>query len=74
MSGNPSIRRRKGKVRGTSVTIAHGAGGKAMRDLIDEIFVAGFDNDELSQLEDQARFDLRSFTSIGDRLAMTTDS
>ena len=45
-----------------------------MRDLIDEIFVANFDNPALAYLEDQARFDLANLTALGDRLALTTDS
>ncbi len=57
-----------------TITLAHGSGGKAMRDLIEDVFVGGFDNDHLSQLEDQARFDLTGLTALGDRLAMTTDS
>ena len=57
-----------------TITLAHGAGGKAMRDLIHEVFVAGFANDTLSQLEDQARFDLNGLLKDGERLAMTTDS
>ena len=68
------IRRRSGKVRGDSVTLAHGSGGKAMRDLIDDIFVSTFDNDQLSNLEDQARLQLENFDTNGDRIAMTTDS
>ncbi|MEQ8938445.1 MAG: hydrogenase expression/formation protein HypE [Gammaproteobacteria bacterium] len=68
------IRRRSGKVRGDSVTLAHGSGGKAMRDLIDDIFVSTFDNDQLSNLEDQARLQLENFDANGDRIAMTTDS
>ncbi len=68
------IRQRSGKLRGDIITLAHGSGGKAMRDLIDDVFVATFDNPELSSLEDQARFDLSSLTAHGNRLAMTTDS
>lgn len=62
------------KFNGKTITLAHGAGGKAMRDLIEAIFVQGFDNEELSSLEDQARFDLSSLAQYGNRLAMTTDS
>lgn len=62
------------KLRADTITLAHGSGGKAMRDLIEDIFVGGFDNEHLSQLEDQARFDLNDLVSQGDRLAMTTDS
>ncbi len=62
------------KFKGKTITLAHGSGGKAMRDLIDEIFVGGFDSPELALLEDQARFDLTALCEHGDRLAMTTDS
>lgn len=64
----------KTKFKGKTITLSHGAGGKAMHDLIDEIFVAGFDSPELTLLEDQARFDLNELTKLGNRLAMTTDS
>lgn len=68
------IRRKGGKIRESYVTLAHGSGGKAMRDLIDDLFVNSFDNAILSQLEDQATFDLAALMSLGDRLAFTTDS
>ena len=68
------VRRHRGKVRDHNITLAHGSGGKAMRDLIDDIFVNTFDNQTLSQLEDQASFDLASLMQHGDRLAFTTDS
>lgn len=57
-----------------TITMAHGSGGKAMRDLIEDVFVGGFDNDHLATLEDQARIDLAGLGAVGDRLAMTTDS
>ncbi len=63
-----------GKLHDETITLAHGSGGKAMRDLIDDIFVEGFDSPELNLLEDQARFDMASLNAQGDRLAMTTDS
>ena len=69
-----SVRRRLGKVSVAKVTLAHGGGGKAMRDLIDDVFVSAFDNDALAPLEDQARFDLQALAEHGDRLAFTTDS
>lgn len=56
------------------VTLAHGGGGKAMRDLIDDVFVAAFDNPALAPLEDQARFPLGDLGTRADRLALTTDS
>ncbi|MEQ8752971.1 MAG: hydrogenase expression/formation protein HypE [Coleofasciculus sp. G1-WW12-02] len=68
------IRRRPNKVKDTAITLAHGSGGKAMRDLIDDIFVGSFDNPILSQLEDQATIPLAKLITQGDRLAFTTDS
>ena len=62
------------KLRANTITLAHGSGGKAMRDLINDLFVKTFENDELSLLEDQARFNLSELTLHGNRLAMTTDS
>ncbi|QLE54050.1 hydrogenase expression/formation protein HypE [Nostoc sp. TCL26-01] len=70
----PQVRRRQGKVRDAHITLAHGSGGKAMRDLIDDIFVSNFDNPILAQLEDQASFNLSTLIQQGDRLAFTTDS
>ncbi|MGY4319087.1 hydrogenase expression/formation protein HypE [Bradyrhizobium sp. JR3.5] len=66
--------RKLGKVSVDKVTLAHGGGGKAMKDLIDDVFVAAFDNRSLAPLEDQARFDLAELAVHGDRLAFTTDS
>ncbi len=57
-----------------TVTLSHGSGGSAMRDLIHHIFVETFDNPVLALLEDQARFDLTTLQTLGDRLAFTTDS
>ncbi|MBA4079229.1 MAG: hydrogenase expression/formation protein HypE, partial [Cyanobacteria bacterium PR.023] len=68
------MRKRTGVVRGTSITMAHGSGGKAMRDLIEDIFLGSFDNELLAPLEDQARIDLPSISAQGNRLAFTTDS
>ena len=56
------------------VTLAHGAGGKAMRDLITGMVLAQFGNPLLSPLEDQARIAMDSLAAHGDRLAFTTDS
>ncbi|CDW93704.1 MULTISPECIES: hydrogenase expression/formation protein HypE [unclassified Thiomonas] len=67
-------RRRSGKVVDDQITLSHGSGGKAMRDLIDDLFVRTFDNPMLATLEDQARIDLAELTAHGNRLAMTTDS
>lgn len=75
MNVAPFIRTRKlGKVSVGTVTLAHGGGGKAMKDLIDDVFVAAFDHHALAPLEDQANFDLAELATHGDRLAFTTDS
>lgn len=57
-----------------TVTLSHGGGGKAMKDLIDSVFVAAFDNPLLAPLDDQARVPMSLLAEYGDRLAMTTDS
>jgi hydrogenase expression/formation protein HypE len=66
--------RHRGKVRVATITLAHGGGGKAMHDLIDDIFLEVFDNENQSPLEDQARLSLSELAALGDRLAFTTDS
>lgn len=68
------IRKRTGAVRGQTIDMSHGSGGKAMRDLIEDIFLGNFDNEHLAPLEDQARIDLSLLTAHGNRLAFTTDS
>lgn len=65
---------RQGKLLSNVITLAHGGGGKAMRDLIDDVFIDAFSNPALNTLEDQARFALSDLIGYGDRLAMTTDS
>ncbi len=69
-----STRVRHGKLVSKVITLAHGGGGKAMRDLIDDVFIEAFDNPALNTLEDQARFSLVDLAAYGDRLAITTDS
>jgi hypothetical protein len=66
--------RPRGKVHVPTVTLAHGGGGKAMKDLIDDVFVEAFDNPLLTPLDDQARLDIAGLAPHGDRLAFTTDS
>ncbi len=56
------------------ITLAHGSGGKAMRELVEKEITAAFSNPILDPLEDQARVALTGLTELGDRLAMTTDS
>lgn len=54
--------------RSGTVDMTHGSGGRAMAQLIEEIFVRSFDNDLLRQSNDQASFDI----SAG-RMVMSTD-
>jgi len=58
-------------LRDTHVTMAHGGGGKAMRDLIDEVFTSVF---QPPGSEDQARLTNDALSEPGARLAFTTDS
>jgi hydrogenase expression/formation protein HypE len=59
------------RLRDTRVTLSHGGGGRAMRDLIDEVFASVFCPDSM---EDQARLMDAALTEPGARLAFTTDS
>jgi hydrogenase expression/formation protein HypE len=56
------------------ITLAHGSGGKAMHDLINDVFIKAFNNPILAKLEDQATIDLASLIKYGNQLAFTTDS
>lgn len=58
-------------LRDTHMTIAHGGGGRAMRDLIDEVFTSVF---QPPGSEDQARLMDAALQTPGARLAFTTDS
>ncbi len=51
------------------VEMVHGSGGRAMTQLIDQLFVAAFDNEFLRQMNDQA-----CFQSCNGRMVMSTDS
>jgi len=66
--------RRSGRLKAKTVTLAHGGGGRAMRDLIDDVFVVAFDNPAMGEMEDQARLDVAALVAGGGRLAFTTDS
>ena len=50
------------------VDMSHGAGGRAMAQLIEELFVRHFDNALLAQGNDQAAFDV-----AGGRMVMSVD-
>ena len=62
---------RSSRLRGSRVTMAHGGGGKAMRDLIEEVFTDVF---RPPGDEDQARLTSAALAEPGARLAFTTDS
>lgn len=57
-------------LRDTRVTMAHGGGGRAMRDLIDAVFATAF---RPPGMEDQARVMDAALQETGARLAFTTD-
>jgi len=58
-------------MRDSHVTMAHGGGGKAMRDLIADVFTSVF---RPEGCEDQARLMTAALQEPGARLAFTTDS
>ncbi|NNG02734.1 MAG: hydrogenase expression/formation protein HypE [Inquilinus sp.] len=68
------FRPRSGKVRQANVTLAHGAGGRAMRDLIEDVFLAAFSGSSIHTLEDQARLSMTEWADPDCTLAFTTDS
>jgi hydrogenase expression/formation protein HypE len=72
MTGLPF--RRSGRLTSATITLAHGGGGKAMRDLIDDVFIAAFDNPAMGDLDDQARLEIADLVRDGGRLAFTTDA
>ena len=51
------------------IEMSHGSGGRAMAQLIRQLFVRAFDNDFLRQMNDQA-----CFQSFNGRMVMSTDS
>ena len=57
-------------LRDSHVTMAHGGGGRAMRDLIDEVFTSVF---QPPGMDDQARLMDAALQAPGARLAFTTD-
>jgi hydrogenase expression/formation protein HypE len=64
-------RRRFGRpldIRQGRIDLTHGSGGRAMAQLIEEVFEQGFDNPYLAQRNDQACFEVD-----GGRMVMTTD-
>ena len=68
MNANPKRFPVRLNVRNGFVDMSHGAGGRAMAQLIDELFVRHFDNDLLRQGNDNASFDVS-----GGRMVMSVD-
>lgn len=62
-------RKRRPKFMDEQITMAHGAGGKASRQLVEGLFVPKFANPALAELDDAAVLEVG-----GMRLAFTTDS
>jgi len=67
MSKHHPVRRRL-DIKNGRVDLTHGAGGRAMGQLIEDIFHAAFDNDWLRAGDDQSAFDVAA-----GRMVMTTD-
>jgi hydrogenase expression/formation protein HypE len=65
----PEPRTRRVLVRDKRITLTHGAGGKATRDLVEALFLDAFGNDALAPLGDSAVVSLPP-----GRVAVTTDS
>jgi hydrogenase expression/formation protein HypE len=76
MSWRPpeSAERRRAVLRDATINLSHGSGGKAMRALIEDVFLGAFGNPLLDPLEDQAVVPIAELAPLGDRLAFTTDS
>ncbi len=68
MNAAPRLKSRKLDIKNGRVDLSHGSGGRAMAQLIADIFHAAFANDLLAQGNDQAIFNVP-----GGRMAMTTD-
>jgi hydrogenase expression/formation protein HypE len=62
-------RKRRPKFMDERITMAHGAGGKASRQLVEGVFVPKFSNEMLASLDDAAILEVG-----GTKLAFTTDS
>jgi hydrogenase expression/formation protein HypE len=62
------------RLRDVHINMSHGSGGKAMRALIDDVFVGAFGNAGSNAVEDSATLSLADMVRHGDRLAFTTDS
>ncbi|WP_392561033.1 hydrogenase expression/formation protein HypE [Orbus sturtevantii] len=57
-----------------TISLAHGGGGLASTQLIEQVFMRAFNNPFLQTHEDQAKIALTELTQLGNRLAFSTDS
>ena len=62
--------RRKLDIKNGRVELSHGAGGRAMAQLISDLFYEAFDNEWLRRGNDQAAFDTAGGRDQGDFLAV----
>jgi len=56
------------------ITLAHGAGGRASEELIQQVFINAFGQHNSTPLQDCAALDIAELSVPGSRLAFTTDS
>ncbi|MDU7516662.1 MAG: AIR synthase related protein [Varibaculum cambriense] len=76
------VRSRGMKLKDDYVTLSHGAGGKASAALVDQVFVSGYGNEVLAELNDAGVLPLAELLGsdsedasfAGGKLAMSTDS
>ena len=71
LQSGPATARAGRTLKADTITLAHGGGGKAMRDLIEDVFTSVF---EPADMEDQARLTDAALREDGATLAFTTDS
>lgn len=69
-----TVRRRRPRLTGDRVTLAHGAGGKASAALTDAVFLEGLRNPHLEPLGDGAVMDLPDAPAGAPAIAMSTDT
>lgn len=75
------VRAHGDKLKDQFVTLAHGAGGKASAQLIDQVFVAEYGNETLNEMTDAGVMNLDDLLALagatlkeGQRIALSTDS
>jgi hydrogenase expression/formation protein HypE len=69
-----AVRSRPARLRDETVTLAHGAGGKASAALVEAVFIEAFGQPDPAELTDAAVGAWPQLAAPGARLALTTDS